>query len=171
MHHCIEYNEFDSGMKLIQINFRYLFYFCGIHILLYEINVCTYHLKTVANASSTPLTGLPEAVIWRQQTRFGFSFVSRVRLDLFPRLQFGKCVPFSALHTSVYLHGTKPKPWSTRQELGLSEGSFRCNPQFSESSSLFSMLDRHGKLCCRPNLLWNRLCSGLEVSRYKTTYY
>lgn len=57
MHHYIEYNEFDSGMKLIQINFRYLFYFCGIHIVLYEINVCTYHLKTVANASSTPLTG------------------------------------------------------------------------------------------------------------------
>lgn len=57
MRHYIENNEFDSGMKLIQINFRYFFYFCGIHTLLYETNVCTYHLKTVANASSTPLTG------------------------------------------------------------------------------------------------------------------
>lgn len=87
MHHYIEYNEFDSGMKLIQINFRYLFYFCGIHILLYEINVCTYHLKTVANASSTPLTGYLRLLSGDNRQDFHlFSFVSRVRLDLFPRL-------------------------------------------------------------------------------------
>lgn len=166
----IEYNEFNSGMKLIQINFRYFLLLWDSYIALWD--KCLHiPFENSSKCFKYTTNRLPEAVIWRQQTIFGFSFVSRVRLDLFPRLYFGTCVLFSALHTSVYLHGTKPKPWSTRQELGLSEGSFRCNPQFSESSSLFTMLDRHGNLCCRPNLLWNRLCSGLEVSRYKTTYY
>lgn len=119
MRHYIEYNEFNSGMTLIRlINFRYFFfYFCGIHILLYGINVCTYHLKTVAYASSTPLTGYLRLLCGDNRQYLGFHLCPGWDCICFPGCILGNVFPF-LLSTQVFTYmgqnrslGVQGKNW------------------------------------------------------------